>query len=315
MASSINTNNAALNAQRNLSASQTSLSTSMQRLSSGLRINSAKDDAAGLAIAERMNAQIKGMNVAVRNANDGISYSQTAEGSLSKIGDNLQRMRELAVQSRNATNSTGDRANLQKEFSQLQAEIDRTIGGSKYNGTSVFSGADATLSFQVGAGTDSTDRINVAAPQLGGGASATASSALADVNDGTVTSADVKKLMATLVASTTSGGTAATGITIGGDSTVTTTNIDEAINLIDKALTVVNDKRAEFGAVQNRFEAVISNLQVNVENESAARGRIMDADFATETANLSRSQILQQAGTAMIAQANQLPQSVLSLLR
>lgn len=315
MASSINTNNAALNAQRNLSASQTSLSTSMQRLSSGLRINSAKDDAAGLAIAERMNAQIKGMNVAVRNANDGISYSQTAEGSLSKIGDNLQRMRELAVQSRNATNSTGDRANLQKEFSQLQAEIDRTIGGSKYNGTSVFSGADATLSFQVGAGTDSTDRINVAAPQLGGGASATASSALADVNDGTVTSADVKKLMATLVASTTSGGTAATGITIGGDSTVTTDNIDEAINLIDKALTVVNDKRAEFGAVQNRFEAVISNLQVNVENESAARGRIMDADFATETANLSRSQILQQAGIAMIAQANQLPQSVLSLLR
>ena len=315
MASSINTNNAALNAQRNLSASQMSLSTSMQRLSSGLRINSAKDDAAGLAIAERMNSQIKGMNVAVRNANDGISYSQTAEGSLSKIGDNLQRMRELAVQSRNATNSTGDRANLQKEFSQLQAEIDRTIGGSKFNGSSLFSGADATLSFQVGAGTDSTDRIDVAAPQLGGGASATASSALADLNDGSVTSADVKKLMATLVAGTTAGGTAITGITIGGDSTVTTTNIDDAINLIDKALTVVNDKRAEFGAVQNRFEAVISNLQVNVENTSAARGRIMDADFATETANLSRSQILQQAGTAMIAQANQLPQSVLSLLR
>lgn len=315
MASSINTNNAALNAQRNLSASQTSLSTSMQRLSSGLRINSAKDDAAGLAIAERMNSQIKGMNVAVRNANDGISYSQTAEGSLSKIGDNLQRMRELAVQSRNATNSTGDRANLQKEFSQLQAEIDRTIGGSKFNGTSVFSGADATLSFQVGAGTDATDRINVAAPQLGGGTAATASSALADVNDGTVTSADVKKLMATLVTATTTGGSTATGLTIGGDSTVTTSNIDDAINLIDKALTVVNDKRAEFGAVQNRFEAVISNLQVNVENESAARGRIMDADFATETANLSRSQILQQAGTAMIAQANQLPQSVLSLLR
>lgn len=315
MASSINTNNAALNAQRNLSASQNSLATSMQRLSSGLRINSAKDDAAGLAIAERMNSQIKGMNVAVRNANDGISYAQTAEGSLSKIGDNLQRMRELAVQSRNATNSTGDRANLQKEFAQLQAEIDRTIGGSKFNGTSVFSGADATLSFQVGAGTDATDRINVAAPQLGGSTAVTASAALAAVNDGTVTSGDVKQLMATLVSATTVGGTAVAGLTIGGDSTVTTTNIDDAINLIDKALTVVNDKRAEFGAVQNRFEAVISNLQVNVENESAARGRIMDADFATETANLSRSQILQQAGTAMIAQANQLPQSVLSLLR
>lgn len=315
MASSINTNNAALNAQRNLSASQNSLATSMQRLSSGLRINSAKDDAAGLAIAERMNSQIKGMNVAVRNANDGISYAQTAEGSLSKIGDNLQRMRELAVQSRNATNSTGDRANLQKEFAQLQAEIDRTIGGSKFNGTSVFSGADATLSFQVGAGTDATDRINVAAPQLGGSTAVTASAALAAVNDGTVTSGDVKQLMATLVSATTVGGTAVAGLTIGGDSTVTTDNIDDAINLIDKALTVVNDKRAEFGAVQNRFEAVISNLQVNVENESAARGRIMDADFATETANLSRSQILQQAGTAMIAQANQLPQSVLSLLR
>ena len=315
MASSINTNNAALNAQRNLSASQNSLATSMQRLSSGLRINSAKDDAAGLAIAERMNSQIKGMNVAVRNANDGISYAQTAEGSLSKIGDNLQRMRELAVQSRNATNSTGDRANLQKEFAQLQAEIDRTIGGSKFNGTSVFSGADATLSFQVGAGTDATDRINVAAPQLGGSTAVTASAALAAVNDGTVTSGDVKQLMATLVSATTVGGTAVAGLTIGGDSTVTTDNIDDAINLIDKALTVVNDKRAEFGAVQNRFEAVISNLQVNVENESAARGRIMDADFATETANLSRSQILQQAGIAMIAQANQLPQSVLSLLR
>lgn len=315
MASSINTNNAALNAQRNLSASQTSLATSMQRLSSGLRINSAKDDAAGLAIAERMNSQIKGMNVAVRNANDGISYSQTAEGSLSKIGDNLQRMRELAVQSRNATNSTGDRANLQKEFSQLQAEIDRTIGGSKFNSSSVFSGADATLSFQVGAGTDATDRIDVAAPQLGGGTAATASSAMAAINTGTVTSDEVKNLMATLVTATTTGGSTATGLTIGGDSTVTTSNIDDAINLIDKALTVVNDKRAEFGAVQNRFEAVISNLQVNVENESAARGRIMDADFATETANLSRSQILQQAGTAMIAQANQLPQSVLSLLR
>ncbi|MBP9063486.1 MAG: flagellin FliC, partial [Aquabacterium sp.] len=153
MASSINTNAVSLNSQRALSSSQNSLSTSMQRLSSGLRINSAKDDAAGLAIAERMNKQIKGMNVAVRNANDAISYSQTAEGSLSKIGDNLQRMRELAVQSRNATNSDGDRANLQKEFVQLQEEISRTVQGSKFNGVSMFSSGNASMDFQVGAGT------------------------------------------------------------------------------------------------------------------------------------------------------------------
>ena len=154
MGNSVNTNVVALNAQRNLSTSQSSLSQSMQRLSSGLRVNSARDDAAGLAIAERMSAQIKGMNVAVRNANDGISLAQTAEGALGKIGDNLQRMRELAVQSRNATNSDGDRANLQKEFKQLQQEIDRTVKGTKFNGTALFaSGASTTLSFQVGAGT------------------------------------------------------------------------------------------------------------------------------------------------------------------
>lgn len=316
MAQTINTNMPSMNAQRNLNASQTSLATSMQRLSSGLRVNSAKDDAAGLAIAERMNTQIRGMNVAMRNANDGISYSQTAEGALSKMGDNLQRMRELAVQSRNATNSVGDRANLQKEFSQLQAEIERTIGGAKFNGTVMFSGASATLTFQVGADTDATDHIDVAPIAVGGGTAAAASTILASVADNNFDDpTEVKNLMATLVSGTTAGGAAITGITIGGDSTVTTTNIDEAINIIDKALTVVNDKRAEFGAVQNRFEAVISNLQVRVENESAARGRIMDADFATETANLSRAQILQQAGTAMLTQANQLPQAVLQLLQ
>src|SRR3989344_5121941 len=269
MGNSVNTNVVALNAQRNLSTSQSSLSQSMQRLSSGLRVNSARDDAAGLAIAERMSAQIKGMNVAVRNANDGISLAQTAEGALGKIGDNLQRMRELAVQSRNATNSDGDRANLQKEFKQLQQEIDRTVKGTKFNGTALFaSGASTTLSFQVGAGTDATNRI-----AIGGGASG-----------------------------------AATNI-------ATTSQIDDAINVIDKALDTINDKRAAFGASQNRFEAVISNLQTNIENQTASRGRIVDADFATETANLSRSQILQQAGTAMVAQANQLPQQVLSLLR
>ena len=312
MGNSVNTNVVALNAQRNLSTSQSSLSQSMQRLSSGLRVNSARDDAAGLAIAERMSAQIKGMNVAVRNANDGISLAQTAEGALGKIGDNLQRMRELAVQSRNATNSDGDRANLQKEFKQLQQEIDRTVKGTKFNGTALFaSGASTTLSFQVGAGTDATDRIDIDGAVLGGGTAGTAT-----VVDSTSATAD-----ADLLATVTSNWDGTNGISIGGGASgaatniATTSQIDDAINVIDKALDVINDKRAAFGASQNRFEAVISNLQTNIENQAAARGRIVDADFATETANLSRSQILQQAGTAMVAQANQLPQQVLSLLR
>lgn len=313
MASSINTNAVSLNSQRALASSQSSLSTSMQRLSSGLRINSAKDDAAGLAIAERMTTQIKGMNVAIRNANDAISYSQTAEGSLSKIGDNLQRMRELAVQSRNATNSEGDRANLQKEFTQLQEEIDRTVKNSKFNNVSMFSSGSATLAFQVGAGTDASDKITVSSAALGGGTAASAGAIITAGADG-VSDTELKNLMATLTTTNTTGSTG-NGIAIGGTSAVAVTDIDDAIKVIDQALTQVNDKRAQFGAVQNRFEAVISNLQVSVENESSARGRIMDADFASETANLSRAQILQQAGTAMIAQANQLPQQVLSLLR
>jgi len=312
MGNSVNTNVVALNAQRNLSTSQSSLSMSMQRLSSGLRVNSARDDAAGLAIAELMSAQIKGMNVAVRNANDGISLAQTAEGALGKIGDNLQRMRELAVQSRNATNSDGDRANLQKEFKQLQAEIDRTVKGTKFNGTALFaSGAATTLSFQVGAGTDATDRIDIEGAVLGGGTAGTAT-----VVDSTATTAT-----ADLLATVTSNWDGTNGIAIGGAASgvatniATTSQIDDAINVIDKALDTINDQRASFGASQNRFEAVISNLQTNIENQTASRGRIVDADFATETANLSRAQILQQAGTAMVAQANQLPQQVLSLLR
>lgn len=305
MASTINTNVTALNAQRNFSATQSSMSTTMQRLSSGLRVNSAKDDAAGLAIAERMNAQIKGMNVAVRNANDAISYSQTAEGALSKMGDNLQRMRELAVQSRNATNSSGDRANLQKEFTQLQDELKRTIDGSKFNNQAIFaSSASATLEFQVGAGTDAaTDIIKVSNAVMGGGTAAAASSVSSTT--------EVDDLMATVY---TTMGTGTTGLSISGTAG-DVGNIDSAINAIDAALDKVNGTRADFGAAQNRFDAVISSLQVNIENQSAARGRIVDADFAAETANLSRSQILQQAGTAMIAQANQLPQSVLQLLR
>ena len=278
----INTNIASLNAQRNLNMSQGSLATSMQRLSSGLRVNSAKDDAAGLAIAERMNAQVRGMNVAVRNANDGISMSQTAEGALSQVGNALQRMRELAVQARNSTNSSSDKDSLNKEFAQLQAEISRVIGGTTFNGKHIL-GADATsLVFQIGANTTANDTITIATKNMS--------------LDTTIT-AVTNSSTALIDASATSGA------------------IGTVINNIDKALDSINDTRATFGATQSRFDAIITNLQVGVENQSAARSRIMDADFASETANMSRAQVLQQAGTAMVAQANQLPNQVLKLLQ
>jgi flagellin len=314
MVMSVNTNIESMNAQRNLSGSQNSLSTSMQRLSSGLRVNSAKDDAAGLAIAERMNSQVRGMNVAVRNANDAISLAQTAEGALGKMGDMLQRMRELAVQSRNATNNAGDRANLQKEFKQLQDEISRSVKTSSFNGTSLFDKSAAALDFQVGANASVNDRITIAANSLEG----TALAASVAASSGTL--ATDPNVLSTVVAAW-DGSAAGVGVAIGGAGTIATTavastsQIDDAINLIDRALTVINDRRATFGAVQNRFENVIATLQVNVENTAASRSRIMDADFASETAALSRAQILQQAGTAMVSQANQLPQQVLSLLR
>jgi len=327
MPQTINTNIVSLNAQRNLNSSQTSLATSMQRLSSGLRVNSAKDDAAGLAIAERMNAQIRGMNVAIRNANDAISMAQTAEGALGKIGDNLQRMRELAIQSRNATNSDGDRANLQKEFRELQKEVSRTINSTSFNNKKLFDGsAEETMAFQVGAGTTDDDRIELTSVNMvsntAGDTTAVAASrsTLSDnvTSPPPIAAATIADVMQTIVMSMADDANAE-GVAIGGfkeDGTtpVDGTVIDETIRLIDGGLDKINDARAVFGAAQNRFEAVISNLQINAENQSAARGRIMDADFAAETANLSRSQILQQAGNAMVAQANQLPQQVLSLL-
>ena len=280
MPQTINTNLASLNAQRNLNGSQSSLMTSMQRLSSGMRVNSAKDDAAGLAIAERMNAQVRGMNVAVRNANDGISLAQTAEGALAKVGDALQRMRELAVQSRNATNSSSDKDSLNKEFIELQAEISRVLGGTTFNGKHILGSEATTLTFQIGANTTADDVIDVVTVNM---------QQSSDITSVTSTAASIG-------ASATSGDIAA------------------VIDSIDDALDVVNDTRATFGATQSRFDAIISNLQQSVENQSAARSRIMDADYAQETANMSRAQILQQAGTAMVAQANQLPQSVLRLL-
>jgi flagellin len=312
MPQTINTNIASLNAQRNLNGSQSALSVAMQRLSSGLRVNSAKDDAAGLAIAERMNSQVRGMNVAIRNANDGISLAQTAEGALGKIGDMLQRMRELAVQSRNATNSNGDRANLQREFGELQSEMQRIVKSSNFNTKPLFDGSAGTLEFQVGANATADDRIAIGSIDLLGTAVA-AASAIDTANTAITDDAVLGTVF------TAWNGTA--GVSIGGVSTAAgstavagVSQVDDAINVIDRALNIINDKRAIFGAVQNRFEAVIGNLQTASENQAAARSRIMDADFAAETAALSRAQILQQAGNAMVAQANQLPQQVLSLL-
>ena len=284
----INTNLASLNAQRNTAMSQSSLAVSMQRLSSGLRVNSAKDDAAGLSIAERMNAQVRGSQVAIRNANDGISLAQTAEGALSKVGDALQRMRELAVQGRNATNTDADKDSLDKEFGELAKEIQRVLGGTTFNGKAVLAtSAAGTQTFQVGANTTGNDRIDIVTTDL--------------TTDATITT----------VAGTDNTGAGRAVI----DNTAVGATIDTVITNIDLALDKVNGERATLGASQNRFDAVISNLMVAVENQSASRSRIMDADFAQETANLSRAQILQQAGNTMVAQANQLPQQVLALLR
>jgi flagellin len=490
MAMTINTNIQSLNAQRNLGTSQSSLATSMQRLSSGLRINSAKDDAAGMAIASRMQTQITGLNQAQRNANDGVSLAQTAEGALSTIGGNLQRIRELAVQSRNATNSTEDRAALQKEVTQLKSEIDRVATTTSFNGTNLLDGSFTSKAFQVGANQGQLINIDsivdASASQLGewksvdvpataegsvikaGNVTATTTAAsgtfgtaapaagAAKLIVGGVTLVDRTAAAGSLVtadeidtavanskdalakAGVTSVGTAAAGNlkfikSDGADLTLTNTNMgidalgtatvtngvtafpaptagsltingtainitgdstsvvdfgakvvsaietafadgsvkasfasgkltvtsgsqslviagsdpskfgltagtqafvagknengidgvdissiagaDNAILAMDAALKSVNSARADLGAIQNRFESVVSNLSVNSENLSASKSRIMDADFASETANLSRSQILQQAGTAMVAQANQLPQGVLSLLR
>ena len=287
MPQTINTNLVSLNAQRNLSASQSQLATSMQRLSSGLRVNSAKDDAAGLAIAERMSSQVRGMNVAMRNANDAISLSQTAEGALGRVGDLFQRMRELAVQSANGTNSVADRASLNAEFVQLAQEATRTLGGTQFNGQNILATTNAST-FQIGANNNSTiDQISITGFNWAGNTNVTnvlSSSIISGTSTPTVQITDVATAQG-------------------------------AIASIDTAINAVNGQRATFGAAQNRFENVVSNLMVGVENQTAARSRIMDADYAAETANLSRASILQQAGNAMVAQANQLPQQVLALLR
>ncbi|WP_329847793.1 flagellin [Stenotrophomonas hibiscicola] len=411
MAQVINTNTMSLNAQRNLSTSGSSLATTIQRLSSGSRINSAKDDAAGLAISERFGTQIRGIDVAIRNANDGISLAQTAEGSLSEIGNNLQRIRELSVQSANATNSTSDRKALQAEVTQLVSEIDRVAKQSDFNGTKLLDGSFSSQLFQVGANAGQAiaiDKVvNAKADALGsttfdsntmtlaaatGGTAPVAGEELkisglkisggsltsaVDIGDVKITSTgdateDLKAATKATVAAinakigeagvyaevdaTTAGkitltsvkesadkdgkfsGLAVTegtgsftsaevtahddaAIPAGGTQLLKDVKIDtvagaqQAIAVIDKALGSINNTRADLGAIQNRFTSVVANLQTSTENLSASRSRIKDTDFAKETAELTRTQILQQAGTAMLAQANQVPQGVLSLLR
>ena len=404
----INTNVMSLNSQRNLAANNASLGTTIQRLSSGLRINSAKDDAAGLAISERFTTQIRGLNQAARNANDGISLSQTAEGALAEIGNNLQRVRELAVQSSNATNSSTDRDALQAEVTQLQAEIQRVASQTEFNGTKLLDGNFAGQAFQVGANAgqlitvdsiasaqtsalgatlfadatyqradasadgDTDGAYGVAAQTIAAftvtangkttnfaqidvpliaddtyatqaeatlaGRNAAGNAIVAAINaksaeagvvasidsaTGTVTMSSLQSgEVGDQITSTLAGGTFTNTALAAGDATyVSSVDISsfagaqKAISIMDSALTAVNSSRAELGAIQNRFSSVISNLNTTSENLSASRSRIRDTDFAKETAELTRSQILNQAGTAMLAQANQVPQSVLSLLR
>jgi flagellin len=271
MAITINTNVASLNAQRNLNTSQSSLNTSMQRLSSGLRINSAKDDAAGLGISDRMTSQIRGLNQAVRNANDGISLAQTAEGALQESTNILQRMRELAVQSANDTNSEEDRTSLNEEMSQLIDELDRIADTTTFNGRGLLNGSVAGALFQVGA--DAGQQISMS-----------------------IASAD------------------ATALGVNAETVSTQAAADSAITVIDSAIGTIDTIRGELGAIQNRFESTIANLSNVSENMSAARSRILDADIAQETSNMTTQNILQQAGVSVLAQANQSPQLALSLL-
>ncbi|MBA0265506.1 flagellin [Stenotrophomonas maltophilia] len=413
MAQVINTNTMSLNAQRNLSTSGSSLATTIQRLSSGSRINSAKDDAAGLAISERFGTQIRGTDVAIRNANDGISLAQVAEGSLTEIGNNLQRIRELAVQSSNATNSASDRKALQAEVTQLKSEIDRVAKQSEFNGTKLLDGSFSSQLFQVGANAgqaiaidkvvdakadalgnaafddrtlaitatgiaaaDKGKTISYDGLTIGGGGLAagikidkvevTSTGVIAEdqkalvaavttainakigeagiyaevgANAGEITLTSVKESIdssGNFAGMTVSAGTgtltgAAGTVAIGSvaltagpakaGKMLSDVNIDsvkgaqQALEVVDKALGAINSTRADLGAIQNRFTSVVANLQTSTENLSASRSRIKDTDFAKETAELTRTQILQQAGTAMLAQANQVPQGVLSLLR
>lgn len=292
----INTNIMSLVTQNNLNKSQSSLGTAIERLSSGLRINSAKDDAAGQAIANRMTAQVKGLTQAARNANDGISLTQTAEGNLNEINNNLQRVRELAVQAASDTNGTTDRGSIYTEMKQRLDEIDRVASSASFNGTKLLDGtASGGINIQVGANTGSDEVIKIDSGALvnaktSGGLSSGVSDAVGAISG-------------------TAGGTAVSGI--GGASGLA----QKIVDAVDTALKAVDTARSNLGAIQNRFESTITNVNNTINNLSNARGRIQDADYATEVSNMSRAQILQQAGTSVLSQANQVPQTVLSLLR
>jgi flagellin len=371
----INTNVMSLNAQRNLSTSGGQLATALQRLSSGLRINSAKDDAAGLAIAERFTTQIRGLNQAARNANDGISLAQTGEGALAEITSNLQRIRELAVQAANSTNSASDREALNQEVEQRLAEIQRVATQTSFNGQKILDGSFGTAAFQVGANAGETISIGLSTSMkqdaIGNAAVTTGTVdmttvtfplvvaanefviAVGDGDDVQMTgSYDTAQDLVDAINSKVAGASAwidadnhlviasseALDVTVAGvapaaalagiaDTAVDTTtglsqlsvetasDANETIVRVDAALTSVSSLRSTLGAIQNRFESTITNLTTAAENLTASRSRIQDADFAQETAALTRAQILQQAGTAILAQANAVPQNVLSLLR
>ncbi|MDY0147723.1 MAG: flagellin [Halothiobacillus sp.] len=295
MSSVINTNILSLQSQNALRMNGDSMQTAMQRLSTGLRINSAKDDAAGLAITDRMTTQINGSNVAIRNAQDGISMAQTAEGAMGALTSTLQRMRDLAVQSANATNSTSDRQNLQTEFAQLQSELSRIVSNTQFNGKNVLAGGlsgSANAKYQVGANTSAGNQIAFS------------------INNMATNSAGKGGISGVLAAGT---GSTATGISIGSNATFS--KIMLAMSKIDVAIRAIDTSRAKLGAIQNRFQVTIDNLNTFVVNQSSARSAILDTNFAQETSALSKAQILQQAGNAMLTQANQAPQAVLSLLR
>lgn len=399
MALTVNTNTASLNTQRNLNTSSNSLSTSLQRLSTGSRINSAKDDAAGLQISNRLTSQVNGLSVAVRNANDGISLAQTAEGALQQSTNILQRMRDLSLQAANGSNNTNDRASIQKEVGQLKEELTRISTTTTFGGQKLLDGSFGSKEFQVGSNANETIKVSIGKMdisslsgsvaekqvasasvtsdstattvaagkggdidiQIGKGSKITVTVADGDdvdtlvsrinskaidgltaSNDGgklklasSVNSGDAKD--STIKVTDSSGNandTAAevfgTKVTSADDASVTVaaqtkflkdvdvssaSGAQDAIQIIDGAIKQIDSQRADLGAVQNRFDNTISNLQNISENSAAARGRIQDTDFAAETANMSKNQVLQQAGTAILAQANQLPQAVLSLLR
>ncbi|MCB1799490.1 MAG: flagellin FliC [Gammaproteobacteria bacterium] len=282
MAQVINTNMMSLNSQRALTNSQNSMQTSLERLSSGLRINRAKDDAAGLAISERLGAQIRGLEQANRNGLDGISLMQTAEGALDEVGNMLQRMRELAVQSLNGTVSNADKNSLNDEYQELRQEISRVLNSAEFNGVNLLANSTG-LNIQIGFRAGASYQITVSLFNMSG----------RNLSNGGLNS---------LVNA---------GVNSGIGSAMSASTV---LGRLDTAIDNITQKRADFGAKQNRIEATLRNNANTIENQSAARSRIRDADFAAETANLTRTQILQQAGTAMLAQANQLPQNVLQLL-